>query len=57
MSETTAIVTSIIGSAGLIVAMLGVMFRSMNRQFTQTNQRIEEFRTDLTDCLKSWGSS
>ena len=51
MSETTAIVTSIIGSAGLIVAMLGVMIRSMNRQFTQTNQRIDDVRTDLKERL------
>ena len=51
MSETTAIVTSIIGSGGLIVAMLGVMIRGMNRQFTQTNQLIEDMRTDLKECL------
>ena len=51
MSETTAIVTSIIGSGGLIVAMLGVMIRGMNRQFTQTNQRIDDVRTDLKERL------
>ena len=48
----SAIVTSIIGSGGLIVAMLGVMIRSMNRQFTQTNQRIDEVRTDLNTRLE-----
>ena len=51
MSETTAMVTSIIGSAGLIVAMLGVMIRGMNKQFTQTNQRIDDVRTDLKERL------
>ena len=51
MSETTAIVTSIIGSGGLIVAMLGLMIRGMNSQFTQTNQRIEDVRTDLKERL------
>ena len=30
MSETTTIVTSIIGSAGVIVAFLGLLTRSMN---------------------------
>ena len=51
MSETTAIVTSIIGSGALIVAMLGVMIRGMNRQFTETNQRIDDVRTDLKERL------
>ena len=51
MSETTTIVTSIIGSAGLIVAMLAVMSRGINRQFTQTNQRIDDVRTDLKERL------
>ena len=51
MTETTAIVTSIVGSAGLIVAMLGLMIRSMNRQFKQTNQRIDDLRTDLKERL------
>ena len=51
MSETTVIVTSIIGSGGLIVAMLGVMIRGMNRQFTQTNQLIDDVRTDLKERL------
>ena len=43
--------TSIIGSGGLIVAMLGVMIRGMNRQFTQTNQLIDDVRTDLKERL------
>ena len=51
MSETTAIVTSIIGSGGLIVAMLGVMIRGMNRQFTQTNQLIDDTRSELNSRL------
>ena len=51
MSETTTIVTSILGSAGVIVAMLGVMIRSMNGQFTQTNERIDDVRTDLKERL------
>ena len=51
MSETTAIVTSIIGSAALIVTMFGVMIRGMNRQFTQTNQRIDDIRTDLKERI------
>ena len=51
MTETTTIVTSIIGSAGAIVAILGLMFRSINRQFDQTNRRIDDSRTDLTKRL------
>ena len=53
MSETTAIVTSIIGSAGLIVAMLGVMIRSINRRFTETNRRIDDVGTDLKERLNN----
>ena len=51
MSETTAIVTSILGSAGVTVTMLGLMIRSMNTQFKQTNQRIDDVRTDLKERL------
>ena len=46
----SVIVTSI-GSAGLIVAMLGVMLRGMNRQFTQTSQRIGDTRSELNSRL------
>ena len=51
MSETTAIVTSIIGSAGLIVGVFGVAIRGMNKQFTQTKQRIDDVGTDLRGRL------
>ena len=40
MDETTAIVTSIAGSTGVIVTMLTVMTRSVNSQFRQMNTRI-----------------
>ena len=45
------IVTSIVGSAGVIVTILGLMIRSMNKQFEQTNRRIDDVRTDLKECL------
>ena len=51
MSETTTIVTSIVGSAGVIVTILGLMIRSMNKQFEQTNRRIDDVRTDLKERL------
>ena len=45
------IVTSIIGSAGVIVTILGLMIRSINKQFEQTNHRIDDVRTDLKERL------
>ena len=51
MSETTTIVTSIVGSAGVIVTILGLMIRSVNKQFEQTNHRIDDTRTDLKERL------
>ena len=50
-SETTTIVTSIVGSAGVIVTILGLMIRSVNKQFEQTNHRIDDVRTDLKERL------
>ena len=51
MMETTTIVTAIIGSAGVIVTILGLMIRSMNKQFEQTNRRIDDAKTDLKERL------
>ena len=51
MGETTTIVTSIVGSAGAIVTILGVMIRGINRQLEQTNRRIDDVRTDLKERL------
>lgn len=51
MGETTTIITSIVGSAGVIVTILGVMMRGINRQFEQLNRRIDELRTDLKERL------
>ena len=51
MTETTTIVTSIVGSAGVIVTILGLMIRSINKQFEQTNHRIDDVRTDLNARL------
>ena len=45
------IVTLIVGSAGVIVTIPGLMIRSMNKQFEQTNRRIDDVRTDLKECL------
>ena len=49
--DITTIVTAIIGSNGLIVTILGLMVRSMNRQFGLLNSRIEDMRTDLKERL------
>ena len=51
MTETTTIVTSIVGSAGVIVTILGLMIRSINKQFEHTNHRIDDVRTDLKERL------
>ena len=51
MSETATIVTSIVGSAGVIATILGLMIRSINKQFEQTNHRIDDVRTDLKERL------
>ena len=55
MSETTTIVTSIIGSAVGIIAVLGtflgLMIRSTNRRLDDTNKRFDDTRTDLISRL------
>ena len=38
-------------SAGVIVTILGLMIRSMIKQFEQTNRRIDDVRTDLKERL------
>ena len=52
ISTTTTIVTAIVGSAvgiiGILGLMMGLLFRSMNIQFTHTNRRIDDTRSELS---------
>ena len=51
MNETATVVTSIVGSAGVIVTILGLMFRSiktdLKERHSETNRRIEDSKTQL----------
>ena len=47
------VVGAAIGSNGVILALLGVMMRDMNRGFEETNRRIDDMRTELISCLTS----
>ena len=60
MSETAAIIVSIVGAAVGIVGVLGLMLRMMatgiGREFSSTNKRIDDLKSDTNNRMDETNS-